>query len=160
MTSTTDQQSSAYHEAGHVVAAWTLGLEIGRVELIDDHGKGRAEIALSSSPLENARVAIAGAACQEAFGFPCPHELAWVSDYGKASEFVGVQYPDDPERQGDEIRKIELDLLTFFQRQDIRHAAISLAERLCESVLLTSGEIVTMLAEALPRNNAHHLGTR
>jgi ATP-dependent Zn protease len=40
-------RGTAYHEAGHAVVAWSLGLPIGAVSVSDDDASGGTQIGLS-----------------------------------------------------------------------------------------------------------------
>jgi hypothetical protein len=74
-----DFRSAAYHEAGHVVVAWALGLEIGNAEIgvNEDDSAGRVEIETDEDmPLvDKIAVCVAGLEAQQIFNAP-GHENA------------------------------------------------------------------------------------
>ena len=76
-------RDAAYHEAGHVVVARTLGLTIREVEIEED-GRGRADITSGEHlPLvDQIAVCVAGIEAQELFSCPM-HDHAALGDYRK-----------------------------------------------------------------------------
>ena len=81
-----DQRGAAYHEAGHAVVAWALGLVVRRVEIAvdSDDAKGAAEI--EDDPtldlLDRLAICAAGREAQKLFDAPT-HDGAGWGDYGK-----------------------------------------------------------------------------
>ena len=69
-----DRRGAAYHEAGHIVVAWALGLRVGAAAIgIDgDHAKGAADIDRDKPlPLvDKIAVCAAGVEAQHVFGAP------------------------------------------------------------------------------------------
>lgn len=146
----TPEQVAAVHEAGHVVAAWLLGLEVHSITVDHTDGAGRAKITLSSDPLDNARVAVAGSTCQLAFSLPCPHDWAWARDYDAFIEILEEIHPDD-ESARDTLRwSIEDDVAALFVRSDVRLAVSKLAERVMAARSLEAREIREILMSTLP----------
>ncbi|OKO83746.1 hypothetical protein [Bradyrhizobium sp. NAS96.2] len=86
-----DQRGAAFHEAGHAVLAWALGLAVGRVEIaIDgDDAKGAADISEDASLglLDQLAICAAGLEAQNIFDAPT-HEGAGWGDYGKMVELL------------------------------------------------------------------------
>ena len=82
---------ASYHEAGHAVVAWALGLKVGRIAIaIDgDDAKGAAEIEDDrGSPLiDRIALCVAGIEAQELFQAPT-HEYAGMGDFGKVYELL------------------------------------------------------------------------
>jgi hypothetical protein len=69
-----DRRGAAYHEAGHIVVAWALGLRVGAAAIgIDgDDAKGTADID-HDKPLplvDKIAVCAAGVEAQHVFGIP------------------------------------------------------------------------------------------
>ena len=86
-----DRRGAAYHEAGHIVAAWALDLSIGSAEIgiNDDDAKGETKIAdISLLPLKD-RIAVcaAGFEAQSVFGAPT-HPLAAAMDEAEIIELT------------------------------------------------------------------------
>ena len=86
----------AFHEAGHVVVGWALGLEIGGTRIRPD-GTGGADIAASDSlPLVD-RVAIymAGIVAAEMSGVEAVHEKEIWGDMGEVVSIGSREHPGD-----------------------------------------------------------------
>jgi ATP-dependent Zn protease len=69
-----DRRGAAYHEAGHAVVAWALGLQIGEIEIAigGDDAKGNAEIENDEGlPLiDRLAICVAGMEAQDLFSAP------------------------------------------------------------------------------------------
>jgi hypothetical protein len=90
----------AFHEAGHVVVGWALGLEIGGTRIRPD-GTGGADIAASDSlPLVD-RVAIymAGIVAAEMSGVEAVHEKEIWGDMGEVVSIGSREHPGDESAQ-------------------------------------------------------------
>jgi ATP-dependent Zn protease len=89
---------AAYHEAGHAVIAWVLGLEPAKIEIgIDgDESAGKTMVGSDEHLPELDRLAIcyAGMVAQEIFECPT-HENAGVSDYAKMIEILGDEISEE-----------------------------------------------------------------
>jgi hypothetical protein len=79
-----DQRGAAFHEAGHAVAAWSIGLLVRRIAIgIDgDDAKGTAEIEQKDSTALVDQIAmwVAGGIAQEIFAtrpMPAPASATW-----------------------------------------------------------------------------------
>jgi ATP-dependent Zn protease len=95
----TDRQSAAYHEAGHAVVGWSLGLEIGQIT-IGDEANGQTQIASDQehlSMIDRLAICLAGIEAQEVFQCPT-HDLAGLTDLGNAQQIIGMDVPDDESR--------------------------------------------------------------
>jgi hypothetical protein len=95
----------AYHEAGHAVVAWSLGLPVGAVGVSDEDAIGSTQIGLSDHlPLiEQIAVCSAGIAAVEIFGHPI-HELAGFKDHERIMRLIEVHGISE-EGQGPALRK-------------------------------------------------------
>ena len=86
-----ERRGAAFHEAGHAVVAWALGLPIGEIVIgIDgDDAAGRAEVGTSDHlPIvDQIAICLAGREAQELFGTHS-HDLANAGDYGKIVELI------------------------------------------------------------------------
>jgi hypothetical protein len=91
MMSERDRAGAAFHEAGHAVVAWALGLSVGEIEIgiAGDDSAGRSEIGDSSHlPIED-RIAVCLAGLEAQDLFKCPtHDLAGASDFTKIIEMI------------------------------------------------------------------------
>jgi hypothetical protein len=96
----TARVASPFHEAGHVVVGWALGLEIGGTRIRPD-GTGGADIAASDSlPLVD-RVAIymAGIVAAEMSGVEAVHEKEIWGDMGEVVSIGSREHPGDESAQ-------------------------------------------------------------
>jgi ATP-dependent Zn protease len=86
-----DQMGAAYHEAGHAVVAWALGLKVGRLAIAigGDDAKGSADIEHDQEyPLvDRIALCVAGIDAKELFEAPT-HENAGWGDHGKVYELL------------------------------------------------------------------------
>lgn len=91
LQSVRDQRDASFHEAGHAVAAWLLGLAVGGVEIAidDDDAKGVAHVqeAAHLDILDQLAICAAGMEAQKLFDAPT-HEGAGWSDYGRMLELL------------------------------------------------------------------------
>jgi hypothetical protein len=74
-------RGTAYHEAGHAVVAWSLGLPVRAVRVSDDDASGVADIGSADhlSLIEQIAICSAGMAAVDVFDCPT-HELASFND--------------------------------------------------------------------------------
>jgi ATP-dependent Zn protease len=86
-----DRRGAAFHEAGHAVVAWALGLPVGEIEIgMDgDDAAGRCQIGDSTHlPIvDQLAICLAGIEAQHLFDCPT-HELAGAGDFGKVIEMI------------------------------------------------------------------------
>ena len=128
----TDRYGAAVHEAGHVVAAWALGLKTRRmaVGIAGDDAAGAAEIEESTHlPLvDQIAICSAGADAQRMLDAPT-HEIAAFSDMVK----IGNLVDDCAEDVGEALRyagyQRSKELLEL-HRAKIERLAEALAERM------------------------------
>jgi len=76
---------TAYHEAGHAVLAWSLGLAVGTISVNADDlsGETKHHPADHLSWTEQIALRRAGEAACDLFGYPADHEQAYWDDMGK-----------------------------------------------------------------------------
>jgi ATP-dependent Zn protease len=127
-----ERRSTAIHEAGHVIVAWTLGLPIGAMEIgingDDTAGESQiADAALSLSMVDRVALCAAGLEAQRLFRCEATHQHAGLSD---AAKMLGI-LDDLPDEEADNIRFDGYD--RAFQILDQRR---SLIERLAEPLAL------------------------
>jgi ATP-dependent Zn protease len=86
-----DEMGAAYHEAGHAVVAWALGLKVGQLAIAigGDDAKGSADIEHdhASPMIDRIALCVAGIDAQELFEAPT-HEYAGMGDFGKVNELL------------------------------------------------------------------------
>jgi hypothetical protein len=127
-----ERRSTAIHEAGHIIVAWTLGLPVGAMEigLNGDDTAGKSEIADTASLSLVDRIALcaAGLEAERLFGCQALHEHAGWSDAAKMVEILD----DLPSEEADEIRFNGYD--RAFQILDRQR---SLIERLAQQLAIT-----------------------
>jgi len=80
-------RGSAYHEAGHAVVAWALGLSVGTVRVDDAGGRTEMGPAHYLSLIEQVAICSAGSAAEEVFECSA-HELASFDDHAKVSTLI------------------------------------------------------------------------
>ena len=92
-----DRRGAAYHEAGHIVVAWVLGLRVGAAAIgIDgDDAKGAADIDRDKplSLVDKIAVCAAGVEAQHVFGAPthCRAGAIDEAEIIKLTEHLGVR---------------------------------------------------------------------
>ncbi len=71
----------AYHEAGHAVVAWALGVPVGTVHVRESDASGGTDIGATDHLTRIERIALcyAGYAAEKVFGYPA-HEQAPFDD--------------------------------------------------------------------------------
>lgn len=81
-------RGTAFHEAGHAVVGWSLGLGVRAVHIGDDDASGAAEIGYADlSLIEQIALCSAGIAAENAFECPVD-ELAGAQDREKIYELL------------------------------------------------------------------------
>jgi hypothetical protein len=80
---------TAYHEAGHAVVAWSLGLPVGTISVRADDASGGTQIGSADhlDLIEQIAVAAAGYMAVEVFGQPT-YDLAAFSDLNRIRELL------------------------------------------------------------------------
>jgi ATP-dependent Zn protease len=97
-------RATAFHEAGHAVVAWSLGLPVGGIRVSNDDASGGAKIGLADhlSIVEQIAVLFAGHAAERLFKCPA-HELAGACDRHKVLKLLRANGISEDE-QGPELR--------------------------------------------------------
>jgi hypothetical protein len=96
-------RGTAFHEAGHAVVAWSLGLGVRAVRISDDDASGAAEIACADlSLIEQIALCSAGIAAENAFECPA-HEPAGARDREKIYQLLKANEISE-EEQGAALR--------------------------------------------------------
>ena len=127
-----ERRSTAIHEAGHVIVAWTLGLPVGAMEIgiNGDDTAGKSEIAdtRSLSMVDRIALCAAGLEAERLFGCEAMHEHGGWSDAAKMVEILDGL----PFEEAEDIRFNGYD--RAFQILDTQR---SLIERLAEPLAIT-----------------------
>lgn len=140
-----DQRGAAFHEAGHIVVAWSLGLAVGEAEIAigGDDAKGTAEIqdAGHADLVDQLAVCAAGLEAQKLFDAPT-HEGAGWGDYGKMVELM---------RDLDEQEQLRMMHQGHGRASDLLSAHCAKVERLALALFdikrLDADEIARLLAD-------------
>jgi ATP-dependent Zn protease len=90
--------ATAYHEAGHAVVAWALGLYVGTIEVREDAGGG-ADIGPADhlSLVDQIAICSAGYAAERLFGVE-NHERASATDHAKIARLLEAHGVSEEER--------------------------------------------------------------
>src|SRR5262249_4586569 len=138
-----DRFGAAYHEAGHAVVAWALGLAVRSLAINhNDPTAGATDIASAEylSIVDRLAVCLAGIEAQDLFGFPT-HGHAGVSDYAKVLEIIGE---DISEEQSQELRDAghgrARELMVAHESK-----VVCLAERLAENGRIDAEEFMSLM---------------
>ena len=137
-------RGTAYHEAGHAVVAWSLGLPVGAVSVSDDDASGSTQIGLSDHlPLiEQIAVCSAGIAAVEIFGHPI-HELAGFKDRERIMHLIEMHGISE-EGQGPALRKEGYNFARARLETHLSKVAM-LAELLVEHGRIEAGEVMLLM---------------
>jgi hypothetical protein len=143
-TENRDCWGAAYHEAGHAVVAWALGLRVHRmvIGIAGDSTAGEADIEEKGSISLVDRIAIcsAGGDAQELFDVPT-NDICMVSDMGKIYDLIG----EYNELVGSCLRQIGFQKSREILKQH-RDRVARLAQALVERMELTEAEIDALLS--------------
>jgi hypothetical protein len=86
-----DRRGAAFHEAGHTVVAWALGVPVGSMEIAidDDDAKGGAQIGATDGlpTIDRIAICLAGMEAQHMFAAPT-HELAGIADFAMVMSLI------------------------------------------------------------------------
>jgi ATP-dependent Zn protease len=145
MGSDDDRRGAAYHEAGHAVVAWALGLQVGLIAITnEDDVRGRADIASDQahlSQIDRLAICLAGLQAQEVFHAPL-HDLAGLGDLAKVIELIGGL--DTPVEQHRELRYAGYRRARELILQNEEGVA-RLADRLIERGRVTADEFIDLI---------------
>jgi len=92
------RRRTAYHEAGHAVVGWALGLHIGWVRIEDDYN-GKADIGISDHlpPADQVAIAMGGWYGAALSGVEPLHDDETLGDHAYALNVTSAACPDDDE---------------------------------------------------------------
>lgn len=140
-----ERRSTAIHEAGHVVVAWTLGLPVGAMEIglngDDTAGKSEIDDAGLLSIVDRIALCAAGLEAQRVCGCEATHLHAGWSDFAKMLEILD----ELPKAEADNIRLEGYD--RAFQILDLRRSLIDrLAEPLAINGRLEGKDVQSLLS--------------
>jgi hypothetical protein len=139
-------QATAYHEAGHAVVAWALGLRVGAVHVRDEDAGGGADVEPADhlNLVDQIAICSAGYAAEQVFGVK-NHDLASSTDHAKIVDLLqahGVSEEDRGAALRDEAHNRARVLL-----EQYRHKVIRLAQRLFETGSVSEAEFLTFIGE-------------
>jgi ATP-dependent Zn protease len=137
-------RATAFHEAGHAVAAWSFGLSVKAVRVSSSDASGGAEIGDADHlPLiEQVAICLAGIAAEDIFGFKT-HELAAFSDYAKVLELIEANGISEVE-QGLKLRNDGYDC-AHSHLEIHKSRVVELAERLSEKGRVGASEFLELM---------------
>jgi hypothetical protein len=97
------RRRTAFHEAGHAVVGWALGLHVGWVRIEDDYN-GKADIGICDHlpPVDQIAVAMGGWYGATLSGVEPLHDDETLGDHAHALNVTNAASPDD-EEAGDAV---------------------------------------------------------
>jgi ATP-dependent Zn protease len=103
MAANDDRRGAAYHEAGHAVVAWALGLQIGLIVIGIDRDDARGGTDIDSdqshlSQIDRIAICVADLEAQELFQAPL-HDLTALRDLSMVIEIIGEELPEGQNRR-------------------------------------------------------------
>src|SRR3954468_8202717 len=93
------RRRTAFHEAGHAIVAWALGLKVGWVRLFDDHN-GEAQVDVDEDLLpfvDQVALAMGGWYGSNMSGVELMHDNETREDQAKVLKITYRAFPDDPD---------------------------------------------------------------
>ena len=135
---------TAYHEAGHAVVAWSLGLPVGTINIRAEDAGGGTEIGPADhlSLVEQIAVCSAGHAAEQIFDIQT-HDLASFNDQLKILNLIEVHGVSE-EKQGPAFRD-EGHNFACAILESHKNKLINLAERLVESGSVNPSEFLHLM---------------
>jgi hypothetical protein len=134
-------RGTAFHEAGHAVVAWSLGLDVKDIHVSDDDASGGAQIECAARLpfIEQLAVCMAGYAAERVFECPA-HEHAAAGDRARVLELLkGI-----PEDQGKALRD-EGHNCARHHLESHKNEVVKLAERLVECGYVDAREFMRLM---------------
>jgi hypothetical protein len=139
-----DRRGAAYHEAGHIVVAWALGVEVGQaaIGINGDDAKGMSEIGSAESlPLvDKIALCAAGLESQSVFNAPPTHPYAGTMDEARIIELT-----EDLDKESRLARRND----GYQRAHDLIRACAAKVDQLAEKLLaagsLTRIEVLALL---------------
>jgi hypothetical protein len=147
---TRDRIGAAFHEAGHAVTAWSLGVQVCKIVagVGDDDLKGHSHIGDEShlDLIDRIAIALAGVEAQSMFN-ACTHDLAGVQDFAMVADVIN-------EDEISEAESRELHQRGFARAREIlsRNAGrvTRLATRLATSGVVSEEEFLQVMKALEP----------
>ena len=139
-------RATAFHEAGHVVVAWSLGLPVGTVSVRNDDASGATEIGPADhlSLVEKVAVCSGGIAADAIFGYQI-NEHAAAYDRAKIMQLIKDNGISEKE-QGPSLRAEGLNCARAHLERH-RSKVILLAERLFEHGQIEGAEVLRLMQD-------------
>jgi ATP-dependent Zn protease len=137
-------RGTSYHEAGHAVVAWSLGLHVEAISVRSEDAGGGAKISNADhlSLTEQIAVQYAGYAAERVFECPA-HELASMMDMNKIREILeGNGIPEGEEALSYRSKGYERARSLLEINRD---KVIKLAERLVECGHISADEFLRLM---------------
>jgi ATP-dependent Zn protease len=137
---------TAYHEAGHAVVAWSLGVPVKAISVSADDASGGAEIGSAEHLLLMEQVAIcsAGMAAAEVFGHST-HELAASCDRKRIMDLIKAHGVSE-EARGPALR-YEAYSFARDRLEAHRGKVVTLAELLVQRGRIEAAEVRLLLQQ-------------
>ncbi len=137
-------RATAFHEAGHAVVAWSLGLPVGAVRVKDDDASGGTEIGKADhlSLTEQIAVRSAGYAAERVFECSA-HELAGAHDRHEILKLLQANGISE-EEQGPSLRD-EGYKFAKTRLENHKNKVIKLADRLIECGSVDASEFLRLM---------------
>jgi hypothetical protein len=146
-------RGAAFHEAGHAVIAWHLGLDIAEVWVDSESCAGKASIEHAASAHDDALITLAGHHASVIFASESTLELAPINDMARLMNLLDDNAPDDEAKQ-EQIRcSLYRQLDELFADPGIRNATTAVAEALLISSRLSGPQFSALVSPFLPRPN-------
>jgi hypothetical protein len=125
------RRRTAFHEAGHAVVGWALGLKVGDLRLEDDYnGKALIQLADHLPPVDQVAVCMGGRCGADLSGVARIQDHEMIGDEANVIIIAKREFPDDQEAWAD------------FREQGLIRA---------ETIVMRHVDLVTSIAEELER---------
>jgi ATP-dependent Zn protease len=139
-------QATAYHEAGHAIVAWALGLRVGTVHVREEDAGGGADTGPADhlNLVDQIAVCSAGYAAEQVFGIE-NHDLASFTDHARIADLLaanGVSEEDRGAALRDEAHHRARALLEQYKQKVIR-----LAQRLVTTGSVSESEFLRFIGD-------------
>jgi ATP-dependent Zn protease len=137
-------RGTAYHEAGHAVVAWALGLPVRTIRVRIDDAGGGIEIGPADhlSLIEQVAVCSAGSAAEEVFECSA-HELASFNDHVKVLKLIEANGVSE-EEHGPALRDDGYNCARAYLETH-KSKVVKLAERLVERGSVDAAEFLRLM---------------
>jgi hypothetical protein len=141
-------RGTAYHEAGHAVVAWSLGLQVGSIYVVADDASGGAQIDESANHLdlvEQIAVRAAGYTAENVFGHRHTNRLAATCDRNRTRKLLEANAIDE----GDEAVALRSKGADCAREHLLAHKdqVVRLAERLVQDGRVEAAEFLRLMED-------------